>query len=161
MKVLQLYCGYESLGSMIIELGFGIVSCGLETFDINQYPKKSNILNIVFVDINNKGLVFIDGVESDCMLYGQELIEYYDPTYHIILDNNIGIEDDIIMWGLPVKIIKQFRAGKIINTRVWNNIFKWRPRFSNVYILQKTILLEFLGSVQGLIQKLSAIPQNI
>lgn len=147
MRVLELYSGYESLGYMIKELGFNVVSCSLETFDINQYPKELNIFDIVFVNINNKGLVFIDGVEDDCMLYGQELIEYYDPKYFIILDNNIGIEDDIIMWGLPFRVIKQFRAGKIMNTRVWNNIFKWRPRFSSVYILHKTILLELLGCV--------------
>ena len=45
MRVLELYSGYESLGSMIIELGFNVVSCSLETFDINQYPKESNVLD--------------------------------------------------------------------------------------------------------------------
>ena len=49
---------------------------------------------------------------------------------------------------LPFQCIKQLREGKIINTRVWNNMFKWRPRFSSVYILHKTILLELLGSVR-------------
>ena len=81
------------------------------------------------------------------MILGQEYIEYHNPKYFIILDNNIGIEEDIIMWGLPYQVIKQLRGGYISNTRVWNNIFKRRPRFSSVYILHKTILLELLGCV--------------
>ena len=147
MRVLELYSGYKSLGNAMRELGFSVVSFSLESFNVLDYPVESTRFDIVFVNINNRGLAFVDGVESDCMILGQEYIEYYNPKYFIILDNNIGIEDDIIMWGLPVKIIKQFRARKIINTRVWNNIFRWRPRFSSVYILQKTILLELLGSV--------------
>ena len=51
------------------------------------------------------------------------------------------------MWGLPFEVIKQFRGDRVVNTRVWNNMFRWRPRFSSVYILQKTILRELLGSV--------------
>ena len=135
MRVLELYSGYESLGDTIRELGFSVVSCCLEGFNILDYPVEYNRFDIVFVNINNRGLVFVDGVESDSMLLGQDYIEYYNPKYFIILDNNIGIELDIIMWGLPFQVIKQLRGGRIINTRVWNNIFKWRPRFSSVYIL--------------------------
>ena len=39
------------------------------------------------------------------------------------------------MWGLPYQVIKQLRGGHISNTRVWNTIFEWRPRFTSVYIL--------------------------
>ena len=147
MKVLELYSGYKSLGNAMRELGFSVVSFSLESFNVLDYPVESNKFDIVFVNIHNRGLSFVDGVENDCMIMGQEYIEYYNPKHFIILDNNIGIEDDIIMWGLPFQCIKQLREGKILNTRVWNNIFKWRPRFSSVYILQKTILLELLGSV--------------
>jgi hypothetical protein len=112
-----------------------------------DYPVESTRFDIVFININNRGLVFVDGVESDSMLLGQDYIEYYDPKYFIILDNNIGIELDIIMWGLPFEVIKQFRGERVVNTRVWNNVFRWRPRFSSVYILQKTILRELLGCV--------------
>ena len=147
MRVLELYSGYKSLGNSIRELGFSVVSFSLESFNVLDYPVESTRFDIVFVNINNRGLVFMDGVESDCMIMGQEYIEYYNPKYFIILDNNIGIEEDIIMWGLPFQVIKQLRGGSIINIRVWNNIFKWRPRFSSVYILHKTILLELLGCV--------------
>ena len=147
MRVLELYSGYESLGDTIMELGFSVVSCSLEGFNILDYPLESIKFDIVFININNRGLVFVDGVESDSMLLGQDYIEYYDPKYFIILDNDIGIELDIIMWGLPFEVIKQFRGDRVINTRVWNNVFRWRPRFSSVYILHKTILLELLGCV--------------
>ena len=129
------------------ELGFSVVSFSLESFNILDYHVESTRFDIVFVNINNRGLAFVDGVESDCMILGQEYIEYYNPKYFIILDNNIGIEEDIIMWGLPYQVIKQLRGGQIVNTRVWNNIFKWRPRFTSVYILHKTILLELLQCV--------------
>jgi hypothetical protein len=148
MRVLELYSGYESLGNTVRGLGFSVVSCSLEGFCVLDHPVESNRFDIVFVNINNRGLVFVDGVESDCMIMGQEYIEYYNPKYFIILDNNIGIEDDIIMWGLPFQVIKQLRGGQIVNTRVWNNVFKWRPRFSSVYILPKTILVELLGCVR-------------
>ena len=147
MRVLELYSGYKSLGNTIRELGFSVVSFSLESFNILDYPLESNRFDIVFVNINNRGLVFMDGVESDCMILGQEYIEYYNPKYFIILDNNMGIEEDIIMWGLPFQVIKQLRGGQIINTRVWNNVFRWRPRFSSVYILQKTMLRELLERV--------------
>jgi len=147
MRVLELYSGYKSLGNSITELGFSVVSFSLESFNVLDYPVESNKFDIVFVNIHNRGLSFVDGVENDCMIMGQEYIEYYNPKHFIVLDNNIGIEDDIIMWGLPFQCIKQLREGKILNTRVWNNIFKWRPRFSSVYILHKTILLELLGCV--------------
>ena len=148
MRVLALYSGYKSLGNTIRELGFSVVSFSLESFNILDYPVESNRFDIVFVNMNNNGLVFVDGVESDCMIMGQEYIEYYNPKYFIILDNNIGIEEDIIMWGLPYQCIKQLRGGQIINIRVWSNIFKWRPRFSSVYVLPKTILAELLGCVR-------------
>ena len=79
MKVLELYSGYESLGDTIGELGFSVVSCSLEGFDMLDYPVESNRFDIVFININNRGLVFVDGVESDSMLLGQDYIEYYDP----------------------------------------------------------------------------------
>ena len=147
MRVLELYSGYKPLGNAMRELGFSVVSFSLESFNILDYPIESTRFDIVFVNINNRGLAFVDGVESDCMILGQEYIEYYNPKYFIILDNNIGIEEDIIMWGLPYQVIKQLRGGHIYNTRVWNNIFKWRPRFTSVYILHKTILLELLQCV--------------
>ena len=147
MKVLEPYSGYKSLGNAIRELGVSVVSFSLESFNILDYPIESTRFDIVFVNIHNRGLAFVDAVESDCMIMGQKYIEYYNPKYFIILDNNTGIEEDIIMWGLPYQVIKQLRDGQISNTRVWNNIFKWRPRFTSVYILHKTILLELLQCV--------------
>ena len=147
MRVLELYSGYTSLGNSIRELGFSGVSFSLESFNVLDYRVESTRFGIVFVNIHNRGLAFVDGVESDCMIMGQEYIEYYNPKYFIILDNNIGIEEDIIMWGLPYQVIKQLRGGQIVNARVWNNIFNWRPRFTSVYILHKTILLELLQCV--------------
>ena len=105
MRVLELYSGYKSLGNAMRELGFSVVSFNLESFNILDYPIESTRFDIVFVNINNRGLAFVDGVESDCMILGQEYIEYYNPKYFIILDNNIGIEEDIIMWGLPYQVI--------------------------------------------------------
>ena len=46
----------------------------------------------MFVNIHNRGLSFVDGVESDCMIMGQEYIEYYNPKYFIILENNNTFE---------------------------------------------------------------------
>ena len=65
MRVFELYSGYKSLGNAMRELGFNVVSSSLESFDINNYPVESNRFDIVFININNRGLVFVDGVETD------------------------------------------------------------------------------------------------
>ena len=111
MKVLELYSGYKPLGNAMRELGFSVVSFSLESLNILDYPVESNRFDIVFVNIHNRGLVFVDGVESDCMIMGQEYIEYYNPKYFIIWDNNIGIGEGIKMWGLPYQVLKQFGGG--------------------------------------------------
>ena len=146
MKILELYSGCKSYESVFRDLGFSFVSCDLESFNVLDYPLESNLFDIVFIHINMSSTI-LDDIDIGSMDLGQQYIEYYNPKYFIILDNTLGIEEDIIMWGLPFKVIKQFRAGELVNTRVWNNIFRWRPRFSNTYILQKTILYELLGCV--------------
>lgn len=148
MKVLELYNGCESLGSVFIELGFDVVSFSLESFNINSYPIESNCFDIVFININDSSLDYGEGLDDDCLMVGMDCIEYFNLKFWIILHNGITIKEDLIMWGLPYRDIDFISAGQQIKTRVWNNIFKWRPRFSNVYILQKTILLELLSCVQ-------------
>ena len=78
-------------------------------------------------------------------MVGMDCIELYDPKYWIILHNGFNIQDDVIMWGLPYRVVQSLRGGSKTIIRIWNNIFKWKPR--NTYILQKTILLELLGCV--------------
>ncbi len=76
MRVLELYSGYKSLGNAMRELGFSVVSFSLESFNVLDYPVESNRFDLVLVNIHNRGLVFVDGVENDCMIMGQEYIEY-------------------------------------------------------------------------------------
>ena len=145
MRVLELYSGYESLSSVFVECGFDVVSSSLESFDINSYPIEFNCFDIVFININDSSLGFRAGLDDDCLMVGMDCIEYYNPKNWIILHNGANIQDDVIMWGLPFRVVKSLRGGKVIITRVWNNIFKWKPR--NTYILHKTILLELLQCV--------------
>ena len=143
MKVLELYSGYESLSSVFVESGFDIVSSSLESFNMNNYPIEFNCFDIVFVNINDSSLGFREGLDDDCLMVGMDCIEFYNPRFWIILHNGANIQDDVIMWGLPYRVIKSLRGGTKTIIRVWNNIFKWKPR--NTYILQKTILFELLG----------------
>ena len=145
MRVLELFSGFESLSSVFVESGFDVVSYSLESFDINSYPIESNCFDIVFININDNSLGFRAGLDDDCLMVGMDCIEYYNPKYEIILHNGVSIQDDVIMWGLPYRVVKSLRGGNIIITRAWNNIFKWKP--GNTYILQKTLLLELLGCV--------------
>ena len=145
MRVLELYSGYESLSSVFVESGFDVVSSSLESFDIHSYPIKSNCFDIVFININDSSLGFRAGLDDDCLMVGMDCIELYDPKYWIILHNGVNIQDDVIMWGLPYRVVQSLRGGTKTIIRVWNNIFKWKPR--NTYISQKTLLLELLGCV--------------
>jgi hypothetical protein len=36
-------------------------------------------------------------------------------------------------------------GGKIVNTRIWNNIFKWNPYPNKTYIKEDFILIEMIG----------------
>ena len=137
MRILELYNGYESLQSVFVECGFDVVSSSLESFNINSYPIESNCFDIVFININDNSLGFRAGLDDDCLMVGMDCVEYYNPKYWIILHNGFNIQDDVIMWGLPFRIVKRLRGGKQTVIRVLNNIFKWKHR--NTYILQKTI----------------------
>ena len=145
MRVLELCSGYESLSSVFVECGFDVVSSSLESFNINNYPLEFNCFDIVFININDCSLGFREGLDDDCLMVGMDRIEFYNPRFWIILHNGVNIQDDVIMWGLPFRVVKSLRGGKTIITRVWNSIFKWRCR--NTYILQRTILLDLLGCV--------------
>ena len=133
MRVLELYSGYESLQSVFIGCDFDVVSSSLESFDINSYPIESNCFNIVFININDNSLGFRAGLDDDCLMVGMDCVEYYNPKYWIILHNGVNIQDDVIMWGLPFRVVKSLRGGKQTIIRVWNNIFKWKPRNTYIY----------------------------
>ena len=147
MKVLELYSGSKAGDSVFTQLGFEIVSCKLDVFDNSLYPRASNRFDLIYININNRDLGFIDGIDYDDYLYGLDLIEYYNPKYWIIQNNNIDVRDDLCMWGLPFRDIKILRGGKINNTRVWNNIFKWNPYPNKTYIKESFILSELLGYI--------------
>ena len=145
MKILELYSGSKTDDSVFNKFGLESVSCELVVFDYLLYPRVSNRFDIIYININNRDLGFIDNVDYDDYLLGLDLIEYYNPKYWIIQNNNIDIRDDLCMWGLPFRDIKVLSGGKIINTRIWNNIFKWNPYPNKTYIKETFILLEMLG----------------
>ena len=145
MKVLELYSGSKTEDSVFKKFGLESVSCELAVFDYLFDPRISNKFDIIFININNRDLGFIDNVDYDDYLLGLDLIEYYNPKYWIIQNSNIDIRDDLCMWGLPFRDIKVFSGGKINNTRIWNNIFKWNPYPNKTYIKETFILLEMLG----------------
>ena len=132
---------------MFKQFGFDVVSCELAVFDHSLYHRGSNKFDIIFININNRDLGFIDDIDSDEYLLGLDLVEYYNPKYWVIQNNNIDIRDDLCMWGLPFRDIKVLNGGKIINTRIWNNIFKWNPYPGKTYIKQSFILVEPLGCI--------------
>ena len=147
MRVLELYSGTKTGDSVFKEFGFEIVSCSLDVLDYVIYPRVSNRFDIIYININNRDLGFIDSVDYDDYLLGLDLIEYYNPRYWVIQNNNIDIRDDLCMWGLPFRDIKVFSGGRLINTRVWNNIFSWNPYPNKTYIKETFILLELLGCI--------------
>ena len=81
------------------------------------------------------------------MVYGLELLEYYNPKHWVILNNEVGIEDDVITWGIPHKNINFMRGGELIHIRVWNNIFSCEPKPNKIYITPKLLIIEILGYI--------------
>ena len=145
MKMLELYCGGESLQSFYTSLGFSVVSCCLDAFSVFDYPRDSYKFDIVFIHITDDSLVREEYGEDEDLYLGMDCIEMYDPKYWVILHNGLKVKDDITFWGLPYRDVDLLRGGKISKLRVWNNIFRWCPRPTNIYISYKTILWELLG----------------
>ena len=142
MKVLELYSGDKWGESTLTEFGFEVTSIRIELFDYSIFPRGS--FDIVFININNNPIDENDDVNYMDMAFGLDVITYYDKYYWIINNNNKNIRDDIITWGLPYKDINIMRGGKLINTRIYNSMYKWRPNDDRVYIQNKFILLELL-----------------
>ena len=142
MKVLELYSGDKWGCFMLTDFGFEVTSIRIEIFDYSIFPRGS--FDIVFININNHHLDENDDVNYMDMAFGLDIITYYDKYYWIINNNNKNIRDDIITWGLPYKDINIMRGGKLMKTRIYNSMYKWRPNDDRVYIQNKFILLELL-----------------
>ena len=70
MRVLELYGGTKTGDPVFKEFGFEIVSCSLDVFDYVFYPRASNRFDIIYININNGDLGFIDSVDYDDYLLG-------------------------------------------------------------------------------------------
>ena len=111
MRVLELYSGNKPLTKFFMGMGFKCFSGDLSEFRVGDYPKSPNRLDLLFININYNGLGFSEGDDGDDMVYGLELLEYYNPKHWVILNNEVGIEDDVITWGIPYKNINFMRVG--------------------------------------------------
>ena len=147
MRVLELYSGNKPLTEFFRGMGFECFSGDLKGFSVGDYPEGPNRLDLLFININYNGFGFSEGLDRDEMLYGLDLLEHYNPKYWVILNNEVDIFDDIMMWGIPYKNLDFIRGGAIIHARVWNNIFKWVPKHMKLYINPKLLMFEILGYI--------------
>ena len=93
MKILELYIGSQWGDGIFKEYGYDGISCKLELFDYSMYPKDS--FDIIFININNT--IFTE-TDFSYVEFGMDIIEYYNPKFWIINDDEKGLKDDIIMW---------------------------------------------------------------
>ena len=142
MKILELYIGNQWGEGIFREYGYDGISCKLDLFDYSIYPKNS--FDIIFININNDSIVFSEDTDFSYLEFGMDIIEYYNPKFWLINDDEKGLKDDIIMWGLPYQDINTMRGGKLKQVRIWTNINRWKPKISNIYIKQTYILFEIL-----------------
>ena len=147
MRVLELYSGNKPLTNFFRSMGFECFSGDLQGFRVSDYPKSPNRLDLLFININYNGLGFSEGDDGDDMVYGLELLEYYNPKNWIILNNTMGINEHISMWGIPFKDICFLRGGKILGIRVWSNIFNWNPKPNTIYINPKLLIFELICKI--------------
>jgi len=145
MKVLELYSGVKWGGLEFKDYGYEVVSIRIELFDYSIYPR--GCFDIVFININNNTIGLWDNEDYNDMMFGLDVITYYDKYYWIINNTNNYIKDDIIVWGLPYKDVCIMRGGVLVKTRIYNSMYKWRPSGDRVYILSQYILLDILQTI--------------
>jgi hypothetical protein len=142
MKILELYIGNPWGDGIFKEYNYDGISSKLELFDYSIYPKDS--FDIIVININSHNVGFSADTDFSYLEFGMDIIEYYNPKFWLINDDEKGLKDDIIMWGLPYQDINTMRGGKLKQVRIWTNINRWKPKISNIYIKQTYILFEIL-----------------
>jgi C-5 cytosine-specific DNA methylase len=145
MRLLELFSGTGSVGTVAKELGFDVISldrdmpADIQT-DIMDWvpliPRKH--FDVIWASppcteyscAKTVGTRDIEGANKvvDRTL---QIIEYFEPKYFIIENPQTGLlKQQIIMYGLPFKDVDYCKYGLSYRkrTRLWNNVFNWKPR---------------------------------
>ena len=88
MKVLELYSGVKWGGLEFKDYGYEVVSIRIELFDYSIYPR--GCFDIVFINIDNNNIGLWDDEDYNDMMFGLDVITYYDKYYWIINNTNIS-----------------------------------------------------------------------
>ena len=145
MKLLELFSGTKSVGKVAEQLGYEVISLDLKDADIN-----CNILDwdyttypVGYFDViwasppcteyskaKSRGIRNIDEANR-IVLKTLEIIEYLNPTYHILENPQTGLlKNQPFMYGISYKDLDYCKYGMQYRkrTRLWNNVFNWIPR---------------------------------
>jgi site-specific DNA-cytosine methylase len=146
MKLLDLFSGTGSIGSVAKELGYEVISldkdveadikCNILDWDYKIYPHK--YFDVIWASppcteysiAKTTGIRDIEG-SNKIVQRTLDILEYYEPKYWIIENPQTGmLKDQLCMYGVPFKDFDYCKYGMPYRkrTRLWNNIFNWNPR---------------------------------
>jgi site-specific DNA-cytosine methylase len=146
MKLLDLFSGTGSVGTVAKELGFEVVSldrdmaadikCDILDWDYKVYPPK--YFDVLWASppcteysrCKTTGVRDIEGA-NEIVQRTLDIIEYFEPKFWALENPQTGLlKDQWFMYGLPFKDLDYCKYGMPYRkrTRIWNNITRWEPR---------------------------------
>ena len=144
MKLLELFSGTGSVGTVCKDMGWTVVSLDLKGADINcdilqwkykKYPVKyfdfvwASPPCIEYSIAKTVGMRKIDEANA-IVLKTLEIINYFNPRVFTIENPQSGLLKKQFMKGLPYFDIDYCKYGLIYRkrTRLWTNLDTWTPR---------------------------------
>ena len=145
MRLLELFSGTKSVGKVAEQLGYEVTSLDLKNADIN-----TDILSWDYTTYEPKHFDVVwasppctefsralttrkrnINAANQFVLKTLEIIEYLNPDYYIIENPQTGLlKEQPFMYGMPYKDIDYCKYGMPYRkrTRLWNNVFQWKPK---------------------------------
>ena len=146
MRLLELFAGTQSVGKIARELEMDVISLDRDmpadistdimNWDYTQYPKGH--FDVIWASppcteysvAKTIGVRDIEGA-NEVVQQTLDILEHFVPKYWMIENPQTGLlKNQLCMYGMPFVDVDYCKYGMPYRkrTRIWNNVFQWKPR---------------------------------